>query len=156
MAESMAAPAPAEDPYDPRRCDYCGGMLHSTLSTGEPQQQDHFEGCEFFAVACLAAQYAKSLAGASSGSASSSRGGQKYLRKNAKELARAALTANPVAELEKLAVKYDAEYEKGIKQAAYAQLLSDACQALARCTTPSPSPLLPDSPEEENSGDGSS
>jgi hypothetical protein len=144
MSPPPAPAGPAEGSYAQRRCEFCGGMLHGTLSTGEPQRNDHRAGCQFFAVASQAVQYVVHLRQAAAHPSISSRASRRYLQKSATELARAACAANPVNELTKLAGSYRTEYQKGGGQASYAELLSQACQVLAQGKAPGPSPLVPE------------
>jgi len=61
---------------------------------------------------------------------------QQWLHKSAKKLSEAACTGNPVHAVGGLAEEYRAECEKGLKQAGLAEMLRQACQALAEGKNP--------------------
>lgn len=129
-------------PPPPRggRCAGCRGELYRTRATGQPQQEDHKPGCEFFVSAVKVMRYAKELMRATRGHRGifGSNRRQRYLREGAKELFAAACESNPVHAVERLEMEYAAECEKGTKQAKAAEILMKACQALVQGKDPAP------------------
>jgi hypothetical protein len=99
-------------------------------------------GCEFFPTAHQAMECSLRLRQTASGSTGVSHGIRRYLEDAAAELARAACSGDPPLALSRLASKYGAERSKDIEKAAFAELLSQTCQTLARGGVPGPSPLL--------------
>jgi hypothetical protein len=75
--------------------------------------------------------YAKELEQVSAGSG-------RYLRKSIKELSAAACAGDPVHSITILARKYGDDAKNSTKQAEVAQMLSQACQALAQGKKPAP------------------
>jgi hypothetical protein len=128
-----------------RRCELCGGMLNRTAAAGRPRQKDHLADCGFFPTARQAMQYSLRLRRTASGSTGISRGIRRYLEDRSAELARAACSGNPPAQLSQLARKYKAERSTDIEKVALSELLSQSCQTLAQGGVPGPSPLLPES-----------
>jgi hypothetical protein len=123
------APPP---PFEGNRCLYCGGSLYATQATGRPQPDDHEPHCDFFERAVQVMQYVQELERAAAGS------GGRYVRKGIKELISAACAGDPVRAITTLARKYAADAKKGIKEAAAAEMLNQACQALAQGKDPAP------------------
>ena len=72
-----------------------------------------------------------------------SRRRRRYLHDGAKELSAAACADDPILAVGSLADKYEDEYEKGAKQADAAEMLSRACQDLARGKDPGPITPIP-------------
>jgi len=77
-------------------------------------------------------QYVQELQRAAAGS------GGRYMRRSIKELSTAACAGDPVIAIATLARKYTGDVEKGIKQAGVAEMLNQACQALAQGKDPAP------------------
>lgn len=136
--------APPEFPGG-KRCAWCGGALYETEATGEPQRTDHIQGCKFFARASQTMRFAKELLHAVSEPTcrGAPRPVRRYLQKGAKNLSEAACAENPVNAIEGLARIYSAEYEKGGKTAGAAEMLMQACHALAQGQDPSPITAVP-------------
>ena len=133
-------PGPPTGPLPPwwgNRCLWCGGSLYATKATGQPQQEDHEPGCKFFGTAVQVMQYANELKRASAAS------GGRYLRRSVKELSAAACASDPVRTITTLARKYSDDAKQGTKQAEVAEMLSQACQALAQGKKPAPVTLTP-------------
>jgi hypothetical protein len=124
-------PAAAPPPFGGNRCGWCGGSLYATQATGQPQPEDHELGCKFFDTAVQVMAYAKELEQVSAGSG-------RYLRKSIKELSAAACAGDPVHSITILARKYGDDAKNSTKQAEVAQMLSQACQALAQGKKPAP------------------
>lgn len=120
----------APPPFGGNRCGWCGGSLYATKASGQPQPKDHEPGCEYFEIAVQVMQYVKELEQVSSG------WGGRYLRKSIKELSAAACGGGPPLAITTLAWKYGADAEKGGKRAEAAEMLSQACQALAQGKKP--------------------
>src|SRR5215813_6435621 len=123
------APPP---PFEGNRCLRCGGSLYATQAAGRPQQNDHELHCDFYERAVQVMQYAQELERASADS------GRRYMRKSVKELSTAACAGDPVRAIVTLAGKYAADAKKGIKEAEAAEMLNQACQALAQGKDPAP------------------
>jgi hypothetical protein len=126
-----APPGASTPSFGGNRCGWCGGSLYYTQATGQPQQEDHQPGCKFFGRAVQVMQYVKELEQASAG-------GGRYLRKSIKELSTAARAGNPIHAITILAKKYGVDAKKSNKQAAVAEMLSRACQALIEGEKPPP------------------
>jgi hypothetical protein len=124
-------PGSAPPPFGGNRCGWCGGSLYATQATGQPQPEDHELGCKFFDTAVQVMAYVKELEQVSAGSG-------RYLRKSTKELSAAACAGDPVDSIAILARKYGDDAKKSTKQAEAAQILSQACQALAQGKKPAP------------------
>jgi hypothetical protein len=124
-------PGAAPPPFGGNRCGWCGGSLHATQATGQPQPQDHELGCKFFDTAVQVMAYVKELEQVSAGSG-------RYLRNSIKELSAAACATDPVHSITILARKYGDDAKKSTKQPEAAQMLSQACQALAQRKKPAP------------------
>jgi hypothetical protein len=125
------------------RCGRCGGALRRTELTGKPQEEDHFRGCQFLLRALLIAQYVGELEQAASesqgqGAARGDRRRQRHLQKSAKELSAAACSGNPIVAIHKLADQYAAGYQRRAKPAETAEMLMQACRALAEGKGPAP------------------
>jgi hypothetical protein len=132
----VTAPPPSTPGRAPRRsggnrCGWCGGSLYATETTGRPQPGDHELGCKFFDTAVQVMAYVKELERVSAGSG-------RYLRKSIKELSAAACAGDPVHSIAILARKYGDDAKKSRKRAEAAQMLSQACQALAQGKKPAP------------------
>ena len=121
----------APRPFGGNRCGWCGGSLYATQATGQPQPGDHELGCKFFDTAVQVMAYVKELEQVSAGSG-------RYLRKSIKELSAAARAGNPVHSITILARKYGDDAKKSTKKAEAAQMLGQACQALAQGKKPAP------------------
>jgi len=132
------APAPSRNSFRGNRCAGCGGELDLTNATGRPRREDHVPGCKFFDRALKVMRYAKELRQVASEPTGRGSDRQRYLQKNAEDLSAAACTGDPVRAVKRLAEKYKAECEKGAKQAEAAEMLMQACQALASCKDPAP------------------
>ena len=150
MAEAPPPRLPGGPPgaFRSSRCGWCGGMLYDTLATGQPQREDHEPGCEFLDRAVQVIRYAKELQQAASewlgrGVNRKDRKWLRYLEKSAIELSAAACADNPGLAVDGLAKKYAVECEKDVKKAGVAEMLSEACRALAKGHDPAPIILNP-------------
>lgn len=149
MQYSWPGPPP---PGTPRRqfrlirCAGCGEPLHYTKSKGQPQQEDHKQGCETFIRALRVMRYADELKRSASHSAVPWGRGwrRRYLRENAKKLSVAACTSDPVAALRALGELYQAECQtpgqrvKLAEKTELAETLMRACWQLAHGKDPAP------------------
>jgi hypothetical protein len=128
------------DSFRSERCAQCLGALYRTKATGQPWQEDHEQGCEFFSRALQVMRYVKELKRAASEpeSQSASRGERRYLQKRVKEISAAACADNPILAISVLAHKYAAECETNTKRAKTADMLMQACQALVQGKDPAP------------------
>jgi len=127
--ELPGAPPP---PFGGNRCLRCGGSLYATQAAGRPQRDDHEPHCDFFERAVQVMQYVHELERAAVGI------GGRYMQKSVKELSAAACAADPVHAIATLVGKYAADAKKGIKQAKAAEMLYQACKALAEGKDPAP------------------
>ena len=129
------------------RCAKCGGPLYHTKAKGQPQQEDHEQGCEVFIRATQVMRYVDELKRSASQSAAlwgRGRRRRKYLRENAKKLSVAACTSDPVVALRTLGDLYKAEdlapgrRAKSPDKAEMAEMLVRACGQLAQGKDPAP------------------
>ena len=128
------------------RCAGCGGSLYHTKAKGQPQQEDHEQGCEAFVSAIRIMRYADELKRSASGSALpwwlTRR--RRYLRANAQKVAGAACASDPAAAIGVLADLYQAECQtdgkrvKPPEKTEMAETLMQACQQLALGQDPAP------------------
>jgi hypothetical protein len=126
------------------RCAQCGGPLYHTKTKGQPQQEDHEQGCEAFIRAIRVMRYVDELKRSASESAVAwgrtwRRG--RYLRENAKKLSVAACESDPVAAIRALRDVYQAEGQTRGKlsdQRDLAETLMRACQQLVLGRDPAP------------------
>jgi len=128
------------------RCAGCGGQLYGTQAKGEPYPGDHMPRCKFLDRALQVTRYVKKLEQVASESTSLDESGsdrRRYLQKSAKELSAAARAADPESAVRVLGERYAGECRDGARQAEVAEMLSQACQALARGEDPPPITLVP-------------
>jgi hypothetical protein len=130
-------------PFRSNRCVACGGELSGTQATGRPQRDDHLPNCTVFDRALQVMRYAEELRRAASGATGRSvfradHRQQRYLQKKAKELSAAACADGPALAVGRLARQYEGEHGKGGKEAAIAEILMQACMALAQGQDPAP------------------
>jgi hypothetical protein len=115
-------------------------MLYITEDTGRPDADDHQPGCECLERAVQVMRYAIELQRAASeplrGASRADRRRQHYLQKSAKELSAAACADNPVLALNRLAKKYAGDSKSKTIEAEAAEMVREACQALARGDAP--------------------
>lgn len=135
-------PGPPEGASASRRCAWCHGGLYDTKATGQPQRADHGPDCKYLAIALQVMRYATTMQAAAElrgqGLFNTDRQRQRYWRKGAKALSAAACTGNPVRAVTNLAERYSAECQAGTKQTKDAEVLADACLALAQGEDPAP------------------
>jgi hypothetical protein len=117
-------------------CTGCGGHLYRTKDAGEPVEEDHEPGCEVFSRAVQVMLYVEQLKRAATAGADRRR--RRYLQKSAKDLTTAACTDDVVLAITKLAHRYEKESQQGAKTGATAEMLMQACQALAQGQDPAP------------------
>ena len=134
---------PGPGPFRAMNCLKCGGPLRLTNARGRPQQEDHVGGCESFRLAVPVILYADELKQAAAGPNERriSRGDKKrreYLTKSAKELTTASCSANVSVALNSLLYQYKIKYFKNGQLAPTAQMLMEACSALAQGIAPAP------------------
>ena len=129
------------------RCAKCGGPLYHTKAKGQPQQEDHEQGCEVFIRAMQVMRYVDELDRSASQSAAlwgRGRRRRKYLRENAKRLSVAACTSDPAAELKTLGDLSQAESQtsgkrvKSPEETEMADMMTRACGQLALGKDPAP------------------
>ena len=129
------------------RCAGCGGALYHTKAKGQPQQEDHEQGCEVFIRATQVMRYVDELKRSASQSAAlwgRGRRRRKYLRENAEKLTVAACTSDPAAALKTLGDLYKAECQapdqraKSLEKAEMAEMMMQACGQLALGKDPAP------------------
>lgn len=128
------------------RCARCGGPLYHTKGKGQPQQEDHEQGCEAFIRAAQVMRYADELKRSASGSpvAWGLSWRRRYLRANAQKLSAAACASDPVAAIGVLCDFYQAECQphgrrvKSPEKTEMAKTLMRACQRLTLGQEPAP------------------
>ena len=128
------------------RCARCGGPLYHTKTKGQPQQEDHEQGCEAFLGAIRVMRYVDELKRSAPGSAVpwGRTWRRRYLRENAKKLTVAACESDPVAAVSALADGYQAECQTPGSRAnlaektELAEMLMRACRQLALGQDPAP------------------
>ena len=128
------------------RCARCGGPLYHTKAKGQPQQEDHEQGCEAFDRATRAMRYVAELKRSASESAMvwGRTGRRRYLRENAKKLSVAACESDPVAAISALGDLYQAECQTSgnrvdlSEKTEMAETLMRACRQLALGQDPAP------------------
>lgn len=130
-------------PFRSNRCVACGGELSGTQATGRPQRDDHLPNCTVFDRALQVMRYAEELRRTASETTGRSvfradRRQQRYLQKKAKELSAAACADSPALAVGRLARQYEGEHGRGGKEAAIAEILMQACMALAQGQDPAP------------------
>jgi hypothetical protein len=119
-------------------CIGCGGDLRRTKAASRPVQADHQPGCEVFSRAVQVMRYAEEL-----GRAASAGGGLKqrrYLQGSVKDLSAAACADDVVLAVNRLAFRYENESQRGAKTGGTAEMLMQACKALAQGQDPAPIP----------------
>jgi hypothetical protein len=128
------------------RCARCGGPLYQTKTKGQPQQEDHEQGCEAFISAIRIMRYVDELKRSASESAVAwgRTWRRRYLRENAKKLSVAACESDPVAALRALGDLCQAECQtpgqrvKLPEKTEMAETLMRACRQLALGQDPAP------------------
>jgi hypothetical protein len=128
------------------RCVRCGGPLYQTKAKGQPRQEDHEQGCEAFIRAMRVMRYVDELkrSASESGVAWGRTWRRRYLRENAKKLSVVACESDPVAALEALGDRFQAECQTPGRRVTLpertemAETLMRACQQLARGKDPAP------------------
>lgn len=127
------------------RCARCKGRLYYTKLKGQPQQEDHEQGCAAFITAVRVVGYADELKQAASGPNQggwrSNRRWRKYLLSNAKKLSVAACESDPPAAVRNLGHQYQAECQAPGTPAdltRMAETLMRACRQLAQGEVPAP------------------
>jgi hypothetical protein len=127
------------------RCAQCKGRLYHTRLKGQPQQEDHEQGCQVFITAIGVARYAGELKRAASepnqGARRRNRRRRKYLLENAKKLSVAACESDPAAAVGDLGDQYQAECQAPGTPAdttQMAEMLMRACRQLALREAPAP------------------
>ena len=116
----------------------CGGDLRRTKAAGHPVQADHQPGCEVFSKAVQVMRYAEELGRAAA--AGGDRKRRRYLQESAKDLSAAACVDDVVLAVNRLAFQYEKESQRGAKTSATAEMLMQACKALAQGKDPAPIP----------------
>jgi hypothetical protein len=126
-------------------CARCKGPLHHTRLKGQPQREDHEQGCQAFIAAVGVARYADELKRAASepnqGDWRGNRRWRKYLLENAKKLSVAACGSDPAAAVGELGDQYQAVCQAPGTRAdttRMAEMLMRACQQLALGEAPAP------------------
>lgn len=114
------------------RCVGCGGRLDATRRERRPRPEDHLRPCASFELAVRIMQYVKDLESVMP------RAGQRDLRKHIKDLAAVACTDDPDWELRSLYLRLeeDSGDEPDPEQAVTAEMLGEACRALAEGRDP--------------------
>lgn len=123
------------------RCARCGGRLYHTKAKGQPQQEDHEQGCEALLVAIRVMRYADEVKRTASKSTVIWGRTWRYLRESAKKLSAAACESDPVAEVSALGDLYQSECQKPDKlseKTEMAETLMRACRQLALGQDPAP------------------
>ena len=125
------------------RCAACGRPLYHTKARGQPQQEDHEQGCEAFIRAIRVMRYVDELKRSASESGVVWRHiwRRRYLQENAKKLSVAACESDPAAAIGALGDLYQAEYQtpgKRVKLPEMAEMLMRACRQLALGQDPAP------------------
>ena len=128
------------------RCARCGGSLYHTKAKGQPQEEDHEQGCEAFIRAIRVMRYVDELkrSASESGVVWGHIWRRRYLQENAKKLSAAACESDPAAAIGALSDLYQAECQtpgnrvKLFEKTEMAETLMRACRQLAAGKDPAP------------------